>query len=387
MDADPTAASSTVDRHLPRGPQARRPPRGGVRPRRLVLMLGVDLVNFPKFPIGCGRASPSPSRLDTAAGRRRLRRESWPTTAVRTGPTCGSRRLGRARSPRRSSRRARRTCSPASTAGPVRSPSASAKPRCARSSGRRGPARIAPELERMKDEFLRTGTADEAQPAVAVEDRDHHAGRLHRAVHPGSRRGRPLEGAARHVVPREPRVPPPVHRGVGPTQIVLRTGLDDMFDIQYTLWRQRRAAPREGAQGQYLGITGDTVEDWMKDLQLDATALPGKAFDLTFELPEPEVGIMTFNRWCRGRSVGGRRVGPTSCEKNCRSTCPQSDERQRRGCTTRACWPTSVRDGTRSRTATCAAKGSVSMRDDERPGVRPRRARAEAEARLTQPLQ
>ena len=49
-------------------------------------------------------------------------------------------------------------------------------------------------------------------------------------------------------------------------------------------------------KAEYLGITGNTVEDWMKDLQMDATALPGKAFDLTFEMPEPDVGIMTFNR-------------------------------------------------------------------------------------------
>ena len=49
-------------------------------------------------------------------------------------------------------------------------------------------------------------------------------------------------------------------------------------------------------KAEHLGITGNTVADWMKDLQLDATALPGKAFDLSFEMPEPDVGIMTFNR-------------------------------------------------------------------------------------------
>jgi hypothetical protein len=41
---------------------------------------------------------------------------------------------------------------------------------------------------------------------------------------------------------------------------------------------------------QYLGIVGNTVADWMKDLQLDVTALPGKAFDVSFEKPEPDAG-------------------------------------------------------------------------------------------------
>lgn len=41
-------------------------------------------------------------------------------------------------------------------------------------------------------------------------------------------------------------------------------------------------------QADYLGSSGDTVADWMKDLQVDATAMPGKAFDVSFEMPEPE---------------------------------------------------------------------------------------------------
>jgi hypothetical protein len=106
-------------------------------------------------------------------------------------------------------------------------------------------------------------------------------------------------------------------------QIVVRTGLDDMFDIQYTLWGDTVLPRVKELKAKYLGITGNTVEDWMKDLQLDATALPGKAFDLTFEMPEPEVGIMTFNR-CVAVDQWEGMGRPDILEKNCHSTCPKS---------------------------------------------------------------
>ena len=60
----------------------------------------------------------------------------------------------------------------------------------------------------------------------------------------------------------------------------------------------------------------------MKDLQVDATALPGKAFDLS-EMPEPEVGIMTFNR-CVAVDQWESMGRPDILEKNCHSTCPKS---------------------------------------------------------------
>ena len=61
----------------------------------------------------------------------------------------------------------------------------------------------------------------------------------------------------------------------------------------------------------------------MKDLQIDATALPGKAFDLSFEMPEPDVGIMTFNR-CVAVDQWESMGRPDILEKNCHSTCPKS---------------------------------------------------------------
>jgi hypothetical protein len=106
-------------------------------------------------------------------------------------------------------------------------------------------------------------------------------------------------------------------------QIVVRYGLDTMFDIQYTIWGDTVLPGVKKLKEEYLGITGNTVEDWMKDLQLDATALPGKAFDLSFEMPEPGVGIMTFNR-CVAVDQWEGMGRPDILEKNCHSTCPKS---------------------------------------------------------------
>jgi hypothetical protein len=106
-------------------------------------------------------------------------------------------------------------------------------------------------------------------------------------------------------------------------QIVVRYSLDEMFDIQWTLWGESVLPGVKQLKAEYLGISGNTVEDWMKDLQLDATALPGKAFDLSFEMPEPEVGIMTFNR-CVAVDQWEAMGRPDILEKNCHSTCPKS---------------------------------------------------------------
>lgn len=106
-------------------------------------------------------------------------------------------------------------------------------------------------------------------------------------------------------------------------QIVVRYSLDEMFDIQWTLWGDTVLPGAKRLKAEYLGIEGDTVEAWMKDLQMDATALPGKAFDLTFEMPEPDVGIMTFNR-CVAVDQWEAMGRPDILEKNCHSTCPKS---------------------------------------------------------------
>jgi len=106
-------------------------------------------------------------------------------------------------------------------------------------------------------------------------------------------------------------------------QIVVRYGLDEMFDIQYQLWGDVVLPGVKKLKEEYLGITGNTVADWMKDLQMDATAMPGKAFDVSFEMSEPDVGIMTFNR-CVAADQWEQMGRPDILEKNCHSTCPKS---------------------------------------------------------------
>ena len=106
-------------------------------------------------------------------------------------------------------------------------------------------------------------------------------------------------------------------------QIVVRYGLDTMFDIQFQLWGDVVLPGVKKLKEEYLGITGNTVADWMKDLQMDATSMPGKAFDLSFEMPEPDVGIMTFNR-CVAVDQWEGMGRPDILEKNCHSTCPKS---------------------------------------------------------------
>jgi len=182
---------------------------------------------------------------------------------------------------------------------------------------------IAPELERMKTEFLPEGSTY-ADPNQGVSEAD-------RATTPVVYTGLFSPGPDMSSLSKEQLV----RWFLGSheyllqciegwaAQIVVRTGLDDMFDIQFTLWGETVLPQVKVLKAEYLGISGDTVEDWMKDLQMDATALPGKAFDLTFEMPEPDVGIMTFNR-CVAVDQWEGMGRPDILEKNCHSTCPKS---------------------------------------------------------------
>jgi hypothetical protein len=182
---------------------------------------------------------------------------------------------------------------------------------------------VVPELERMKGEFL---------PADAVyadlNQRVAEAERAHtRVVYTGLFSPRPnlgdlskeqlvtwLLGAHEYLLQ---------CIEAWAAQIVVRYGLDEMFDIQYQLWGDVVLPGVKKLKEEYLGITGNTVADWMKDLQMDATSMPGKAFDLSFEMPDPDVGIMTFNR-CVAADQWEQMGRPDILEKNCHSTCPKS---------------------------------------------------------------
>ena len=182
---------------------------------------------------------------------------------------------------------------------------------------------MTPELERMKGEFLPAGTTY-VDPNQDVPEADRPTTRVDYTGLFTAREGLSeltkaelvtwLLGSHEFLLQSI--------EGWG-AQLVVRYGLDVMFDIQFHLWGDTVLPGAKRLKSEYLGITGDTVADWMKDLQMDATAMPGKAFDCTFEMPEPDVGILTFNR-CVAVDQWEGMGRPDILEKNCHSTCPKS---------------------------------------------------------------
>ena len=182
---------------------------------------------------------------------------------------------------------------------------------------------MVPELERMQAEFLPAGTSySDPNQQVAEADRA-----TTRVVYTGMFTPRPdaaqlsKEELVTWLLGSHEFLLQAIEGWAA--QIVVRHSLDEMFDIQWTLWGDTVLPGAKALKAEYLGITGNTVADWMKDLQMDATAMPGKAFDLTFEMPEPDVGIMTFNR-CVAVDQWEGMGRPDILEKNCHSTCPKS---------------------------------------------------------------
>jgi hypothetical protein len=182
---------------------------------------------------------------------------------------------------------------------------------------------VVPELERMRHQFLPAGTVYE-DPNRQIPDNERGTTRV---VYTGL-----FTPNARTAELSKPEISPGYSAATsiccsasrhGPAQITLRYGLDVMFDIQWTLWGDSVLGGVKQLKEQCLGISGKTVADWMKDLQTDATAMPGKAFDLSFEMPEPDVGIMTFNR-CVAVDQWESMGRPDILQKNCHSTCPKS---------------------------------------------------------------
>jgi len=78
--------------------------------------------------------------------------------------------------------------------------------------------------------------------------------------------------------------------------IVVRDGLDELFAFQWAPWSEQLLPAAKDINARWMRISGDTVEAFMKDIQVDATSTSGKAFEMTFEMPEGEVGIFTFNK-------------------------------------------------------------------------------------------
>jgi len=106
-------------------------------------------------------------------------------------------------------------------------------------------------------------------------------------------------------------------------QVLARHGLNAMTDIAWTLWSDKVLPNVKHVKEKYMKITGHEVADFMKDLQIDATALPGKAFDVIFDMPDKDVGIMTFNR-CVAAEMWEMLGREDVLEQGCHATCPAS---------------------------------------------------------------
>jgi hypothetical protein len=63
-------------------------------------------------------------------------------------------------------------------------------------------------------------------------------------------------------------------------------------------------------KARWMKSSRDPVEAFMKDIQADATSFPGKAFEMTFEMPENEVGVFMFSK-CISLTNGKRWVDQT----------------------------------------------------------------------------
>jgi hypothetical protein len=105
--------------------------------------------------------------------------------------------------------------------------------------------------------------------------------------------------------------------------VVIRYGLDAMFDFQWNLWSEKVLPAVRDLKARWMKVGDGTVEAFMKDIQVDASSFPGKAFELTFEMPEPDVGIMTFNK-CIQVDQWESMGRPDIAEKSAHVTCPAS---------------------------------------------------------------
>ena len=110
------------------------------------------------------------------------------------------------------------------------------------------------------------------------------------------------------------------------TQIIMSDGLDEMFSIQWALWSYDVLPRTREIKVKWMNVEGgDTTpaEAFMKDIQIDATSFPGKAFEMTFEMPDRNTGIVGFNKCCsvdQWEALGR----PDILKKNCHSVCPAS---------------------------------------------------------------
>jgi len=72
-------------------------------------------------------------------------------------------------------------------------------------------------------------------------------------------------------------------------------GMDAMIEAQDDIWCKRMAGPGERIIRKWMNIKGNDIESLMKVLQMDTVWGPVR-FDVTFDLPSKDHGVLTANR-------------------------------------------------------------------------------------------
>jgi hypothetical protein len=185
---------------------------------------------------------------------------------------------------------------------------------------------LLPQLPTMLEERMQQLPAEEAQTVVAEVGCEAANRREHGAVvtiNPFKSRPdvRDLsQGTADQGRAGRPRVSPDSDRGVGRRRgHALRARCDVRISVGGV---EVLPAVRE-LKNRWMKLGDGTVEALMTDIQMGASSFPGKAFEMTFAMPEPDVGIMTFKK-CIQVEQWEALGRPDIAEKSAHVTCPAS---------------------------------------------------------------
>ena len=104
--------------------------------------------------------------------------------------------------------------------------------------------------------------------------------------------------------------------------IAEKYGFDAMLEVLAVWENEQFLAKCADMKRRWMKIEGNDIESYMKDFQTDFTALPGKYYDVTFEMPSKDRGIMTFNR-CVAVDIA-EQLGTDGefLYRVCKTTCP-----------------------------------------------------------------
>ena len=73
-------------------------------------------------------------------------------------------------------------------------------------------------------------------------------------------------------------------------------GYEAMCDARKFVWCRVMPKVAHDLNKQYVNIKGDSLEDFMKAWQIDLNSMPGRYFDITFEMPDENRGVVIINR-------------------------------------------------------------------------------------------